>query len=109
MNHIDLVLNSEDIVTACFTEHWMTRDELNIMNFDNFRLCSIFSRTCHKNDGVVIFCRNKLLSFIKNLTLEKYCRERKFEISGISLKFKDISNKIACIYRSSLSEIQNVT
>jgi hypothetical protein len=39
-----LIVDSLNVNILCFTEHWLLEDQMNVLNIDQFRLVSSFSR-----------------------------------------------------------------
>jgi len=54
---IDLVLKSslKNIDVLCFTEHWLKDDYLKLLQIDQYKLVSYFSRKNHNHGGSHIY------------------------------------------------------
>jgi len=83
--------------TECFTEHWVKADYLNLIQIDQCKLQSYFSRKTSDHGGFCIYVkkgiRTKELNCFKGIGAEK-----EYEMSVIELV--DYGNIIVCIYRS---------
>ena len=81
----------------CFIEHWVKADYLNLIQIDQYKLVSHFSRNMYDHGGSCIYVkkgiRTKELNCFKGIGAEK-----EFEMSVIELV--DYGCIIVCIYRS---------
>jgi len=96
---LDLVLKSSlrNIDVLCFTEHWVKADYLKLIQFDQYKLASYFSRKKYNHGGSCIYVKNGIRT--KELNCLKGIREEKeFEMSVTELV--DCGFIIVCIYRS---------
>jgi hypothetical protein len=92
-----LSVDKMHINILCLTEHWLTEDQLNVVNIDQFRLVSKYCRISSKLGGSCIYVNNMIQSKevprFNNLGSDKV-----FEVSVVELlEFQTI---LACIYRS---------
>lgn len=53
-----LVDKNYDII--CLTEHWLTSDEINILNNYDYRVVAGYCRSSHIHGGVLIMARNSI-------------------------------------------------
>jgi hypothetical protein len=94
---IMLTTDNLNVDILCFTEHWLSEVQINVLNIDYFRLVSTFSRSHSTSGRSHIFTRNiiemKEVNYLRELGLEKV-----FEISAVELS--DIDAILTCIYRS---------
>jgi hypothetical protein len=98
-NEITMMLSADmlHINILCLTEHWLQNDQLNMVNFDQFRLVSEYCRSLNTHGGSCIYVNNmiqcKEVPWLNNLSSDKV-----FEASVVDLvEFRTI---LACIYRS---------
>jgi hypothetical protein len=76
---LDLVLKSslKNILVLCFTEHWVQVDYLNLIQIDQYKLVSYFSRKKYDHGGSCIYVkqgiRTKELNCFKGISEEKEC------------------------------------
>ena len=77
---LDFVLKSrlKNIEVLCFTEHWVKADYLNLIQIDQYKLLSNFSRKKYDHGGSCIYVkkgiRTKELSSFKGISAEvHYC------------------------------------
>jgi len=54
---LKLNLNNTDVL--CFTEHWLKEDYLKLINLDQYKLVSYFSRKIHNHGGTCIYVKKK--------------------------------------------------
>jgi hypothetical protein len=61
-----------NINALCFTEHWLSEDQLNLLVINNFKLVSKFCKKDFKNGGSCIFVKNDLkvkeIAFLNDLS-----------------------------------------
>jgi len=95
---LDLVLKSDlrNIDVLCFTEHWIKEDYLNLIQIEQYKLVSEFSRKMYDHGGSCIYVkkgiRTKELNCFTDISVEK-----EFEMSATELV--DFGFIIVCIYR----------
>jgi exonuclease III len=80
----------------CLSEHHMNHLELQQTFFDNYKLGVSYCRTLHEKGGVYIFVQER---YVK-IALEKYCKDKDFEICAIKIHFNAKSACIIAIYRA---------
>lgn len=103
---MELFLNTEKIDIACFTETWLKNNEFENIKIKGYRFCTAFNRSQFKNGGVAIFCKDKLLSHIKEIKiLHKHCKEKIIEVCGIELVYAKNNIKIITMYRSPTADL----
>jgi len=96
-----LATDYSNINILCFTEHWLSDVQLQVLNINGFKLVNNFSRSHSASGGSGIFVRN--ITETKDVnSLRKLGKERIFEISAIELSTKNTI--LACIYRSPESD-----
>jgi hypothetical protein len=59
---LSLFIHDTDIMidVLCFTEHWLSMDQISLINVGQYSLRSKFCRTTKKGGGSCIFVRNFL-------------------------------------------------
>jgi hypothetical protein len=59
---LSLFIHDSDIMidVLCFTEHWISVDQISMINLDQYSLRSKFCRTTKKGGGSCIFVRDSL-------------------------------------------------
>jgi hypothetical protein len=99
--HVELTvpLNTslQSVDVLCFTEHWLSEDQINMLEIHNFKFISKFCRKEFKNGGSCIFGR-KELSAKEVTSFQDLCCEKNFEMSVV--EFVDLKWLLICIYRS---------
>jgi hypothetical protein len=55
-----LATDHSNINILCFTEHWLSEVQLQVLNIEGFRLVSNFSRSHSASGGSCIFVRNTI-------------------------------------------------
>lgn len=75
INHIQLMLNNTNVDLICFSEHWLTYEEIKLVNLQNYRLVNSYCRRENRRGGVCIFAKQTLniKPFMWNKSLEKEC------------------------------------
>jgi len=99
---IMLTAENLNVIILCFTEHWLSEVQMNVLNIDYFRLVSNFSRSHSTSGESCIFTTNttemKEVNYLRELGIEKV-----FELSAVELT--DIHIILVCIYRSPHSDL----
>jgi hypothetical protein len=96
---IQLVLKSslKNIYVLCFTKHWVKEDFLQLIQIDQYKLVSYFSRKNYNHGGSCIYVKKRTctkdLNCFQGISVEK-----DFEMSVTELV--DYCCIIVCIYRS---------
>lgn len=99
INLIEVLLATEwiDIDILCFSEHWLSADELNLTSFPNFHLASSYCRNSLTRGGVCIYVKHGV-DFVPGRVARKLNIDKDFEFTYIVLPKLDIT--IICIYRT---------
>jgi hypothetical protein len=71
-----------------FMEHWLSEVHMNVLNIDDFKLASNFSRKHSKAGGSCIFIRNNIQAEQVEY-LQELGKEKVFEISTIEMLDKN--------------------
>jgi len=82
----------------CLTEHHLRTEEINNTTLDQHILGASFCRKKYKCGGGCIY-NSKSLQF-STINLEKYYREKNFEICTLKLNVQTYNFTIICVYRS---------
>ena len=77
----------------------MNHLELQQTFFDNYKLGVSYCRTLYEKEGVCIFVQESL-RYVK-IYLEKYCKEKEFEVCAVKIHFNVKCACIIAIYRAS--------
>jgi len=92
-----LKLRLKNTEVSCFTEHWVKADYLNLIQIDQYKLVSHFSRKMYDHGGSCIYVKKgiriKELNCFKGISAEK-----ESEMSVVELV--DYGCIIVCIHRS---------
>ena len=72
--------------------------ELQQTFFDNYKLRNSYCRTFYEKGGVCIFVQESL-RYVR-IDLEKYCKDKDFEVCAIKIHFNTKSACIIAIYRA---------
>jgi len=96
----ELLISLSDInpQVLCVTEHHLRPDEINSVHFWQYNLGTYFCRKLYKQGDVSIFV-SKNIQFQK-IDLNKYVKEKDFEVSALNLRVASINLLIICLYRS---------
>jgi hypothetical protein len=99
MLDIEIMLATENLNVniLCFTEHWLTEVQMNVLSIEDFKVANNFSRKQSKAGGSCIFIR-KNIQIEQAQYLQELGKEKVFEISAIEMPGKNII--LICIYRS---------
>jgi len=84
----------------CFSEHHMSKSNLNLLNISNYNLSTGFCRQTNKKEGVCIYVREDIC--YRSLDLSRYCEEKNHEACAIQIRSINNLQIIICIYRSPL-------
>lgn len=97
VNEIEAHLIDKCCDVLCFSEHWLTENEIEIYNLDNYTLGSYYCRKSLIHGGVAIFTKQNLkcinLVNINGLSIEYHC-----ETTAIFIV--DFNTIILNLYRS---------
>nr|CAI5843919.1 unnamed protein product [Callosobruchus analis] len=104
MIEIELAKYKADIF--CVSEHWLNEDQVQACTIQGYQPASMYYRSCCKNGGVGIFCRNELGKYITEIDVIKSVNEKTFEICGIELKTYKQKVHIFCLYRTPSSDFK---
>ena len=55
-----LTVDNRNVNILCFTDHWLLEDQMNVLNIDQFRLVSNFSRSYSTSGGSCVFTKNTI-------------------------------------------------
>jgi hypothetical protein len=58
----------------CFSEHHMSKSNLNLLNISNYNMSTGFCRQTYKKGGVCIYVREDIC--YRSLDLSRYCEEK---------------------------------
>lgn len=96
---INIFLQTEQPDLVVFTEHGLKADELQAINFQDYKILSEFSRSEHKSSGgSVILCKYGIN--VNMLNVNRFSKEMSLELSGAEIVLNN-SDKILLfgIYR----------
>lgn len=93
---LEAFLVDKSIHFLCLNEHWLKKEEMEVLRVAGFICASGFCRTLHKMGGVVILVSSALRIKLLPFDTEKLCDEVHFEVTG--LIYNNI--QILTIYRS---------
>jgi len=82
----------------CLSEHHMNHLELQQTFFDNYKLGVSYCRTLYEKGGVCLFVQESL-RYVR-IDLEKYCKNKDFEVCAIKIHINMKSACIIAIYRT---------
>ena len=76
---INLVLKSrlKNTEVLCFTEHWVKADYVNLIQTDQHKLVSHFSRQMYDRGGFCIYVKRKKVSGLRSLIVLKVLLQRR--------------------------------
>jgi exonuclease III len=84
----------------CLSEHRMNHSELQQTYFDNYKLGVSYCRTLYEKGGVSCIFVQESLRCVR-IDLEKYCKNKDFEVCVIKIHFNAKSACIIAMYRAS--------
>lgn len=87
---------------ACVSEHWQTKEQLNLLNIKGFSLVASYCRDAGEHGGAAVFCRDSLVVKSNN-KINSLSQKLVFECA--SAQFVSFSKTVVviCIYRSPTS------
>lgn len=102
---LELLLDTYNTDLCCFSEHWLTKNEINMANLRKYSLVSSFCRENYERGGVCIYAKTgitcKPINFDHSL-------EKIFEVAMSEVRAPNFSSKILIIsiYRSPQSDFK---
>nr|CAI5831929.1 unnamed protein product [Callosobruchus analis] len=97
LDELELQIGEKNYDILCLCEHWLTDQNIEQCNLNNFNISNYYCRKLTKGGGVMIYAKDnivtKKISVIDSLSEEKHC-----EIVGVEIKDPNII--ILCTYRS---------
>ena len=104
----NVLFAEEKVDIVCFTEHWLSEGEYELIKLDGFTCGSIFVRSVQKNGGCIIYYNNKWSGFVEKVSwMSDYAEESCFEVCAVRFNLGDKIIKIFCIYRSPISNVDD--
>jgi exonuclease III len=94
---ISLQLDLKNIDILCFTEHLLEEEHIGLVNINNFKFVSTFSRISSEHGGSCIFVKEHIQTKEQNY-LEELCKRKDFEMSIVELL--DYNIVLVFIYRA---------
>jgi hypothetical protein len=99
----DNLLPIECFDVLMFAEHWETDDNIKLLQINNFKIASSFSREIKTHGGTVIYVKE--FHHVKNrLDILNLNIESQFEISAIEMLHNN--SIFCCIYRPPNGDIE---
>lgn len=98
---INLFLENNKYDILCFSEHWLNEYALQLVNLQEYRLCSYFCRNQMRHGGVSIFSNETVNC--KSINLDQFSSELHSEFCAVELLYKNTI--LLCIYRSPNGDI----
>lgn len=98
LDDIRMFLNSQRYEILCFSEHFLRKPELDMVNMGvlDYRLGGSFCRVVYRRGGVAIFVRSDLA--FEQVDLNDFCNERHGEFCSVYVPSLDVL--FVCVYRS---------
>lgn len=94
--------NSPDLL--CLTEHWLNKDEVDLIKIENYQLISCYTREMSIHGGSCILIKDTLKDFEKVPIIEHMSVECEAEISCTVSRFRKLV--VLSIYRTCLGNVQ---
>jgi hypothetical protein len=101
MNKVDeFLISVNDIAPQiiCLTEHHATPDEIEYINFSQFKLGTFFCRQHFRQGGVCILAHSSIPT--DTIKLHYFNKEKDFESCCLKFQFLTKSYVVVCVYRS---------
>ena len=96
---LNMILQTElgEVDVLCLSEHWLKEDYIKLINIDDFKLTSKFSRSNSTHGGTCTYVKQYLqtreINYIQGIS-----KEKDFEISAVEIV--DYNLTVVCVYRS---------
>jgi hypothetical protein len=74
----------KNVNILCFTEHWLKKYQLELINIEHFKLVSKLCRIRYEYGGSCIYV-NKNIQTKEPLYFQKLGKEKDFEVSAVEL------------------------
>ena len=105
---IDVALENENLDIMCITEHWLTQDELLLVNLDGFIRTSFYCRPSSAHGGAGIFLKKSISNYFIRTDIVDMSIENHFEVAAIELSAQSVSQRlvVVALYRPPQGSIQ---
>ena len=104
IDHIFAYLHTSPVHVLCMSEHHLDMTEIETIRLHNYNLRAKFCRNKFKKGGVCIFTHDSIQC--SEINLNKFCKEKDFEICAIELHLQFYKICIVTIYRSPSGDFQ---
>jgi len=101
-NKLMLSLFSEMPQLICLSEHHLKYSEMELAHIPTYELGAKYCRTALKYGGVCIYIQKNIK--FSSINLQKYCKERDWEIAAVKLKFPKKNVIAFCVYRATMGD-----
>jgi exonuclease III len=101
MNKVDeFLISVNDIAPQiiCLTEHHAMSDEIEYINFNQYKLSTFFCRRYFKQGGVCILVKSNIQT--DTIKFHQFNKEKDFESCCLKFQFLTKSYIVVCMYRS---------
>lgn len=99
---LEMILDGHHIDIVCFSEHWQSEIEINLMNIKSYSLVNYFCRKDTQHGGVSIYARDDIL--IKPLIYTKSI-EKHFEVAISVIDQTPTKMFVVSVYRTPDSDL----
>lgn len=93
---LNVFLNRNKYQVACLSETWLSPEESEVINIQNFKMAAKYCRMHYKGGGVCIIVHNDL-EYIERKDITSLSEEYVTELCAIEIKKMNLI--LICIYR----------
>lgn len=98
INEIEIFTNDKNVDILCISEHWISYNNINLINIPEFKLAAHYARRNHIHGGSVIYARANL-NFCKVDVFDNFSLECHIEMCGLLYNNKNVKTAVCCVYR----------
>lgn len=99
---LEIILEQNNFDVLLFSEHWQNSDQITVNNIENYLLVNSYCRKEMTHGGVAIYKRKSLVSDIKIIPVNDFCKDGVLECCCIELVLYKMV--IAVVYHSPLGD-----
>lgn len=94
-----MFISQENLDILCISETWLEPDEIQFVQFCNYKIISYYCRNTYSHGGVLILVKNTFAA-TDFTNLSKLSSDKIFECSAAKVTINDTNYCVMCLYRA---------